>query len=302
MSRHIACDARSTHAINTTNLKADKDELMETVSTEKSFGGVQGVYRHASRETGCDMTFAVYLPPQAEKGPVPVLWYLSGLTCTHANMMDKGEYRRVAAELGLAIVCPDTSPRGDKVPDEDNWQFGSGAGFYVDASQSPYDANYRMYSYVNKELPELVGGAFAVDMARQGIFGHSMGGHGALVVALRNGERFKSCSAFAPIVNPSTAEWSRNAFSKYLGGDEKAWRAWDAVCLAEDGHAFPEILVDQGDADSFLDDGLRPWLFEAACKGTDTKLTLRMQPGYGHSYMFISTFMEEHLRWHAARV
>ena len=275
---------------------------METLSTEKSFGGVQGVYRHASRVTGCDMTFAVYMPPQAEHGPVPVLWYLSGLTCTHANVMEKGEYRRVAAELGLAIICPDTSPRGDDVPDEDNWQFGSGAGFYVDATVAPYDANYRMYSYVLEELPAVIAAHFPVDMAREGIFGHSMGGHGALVMALRNSQRYRSCSAFAPIVNPSTAEWAANAFARYLGPDSDDWRAWDAVALVEDGHAFSEILIDQGDADSFLETGLRPWLLEDVCKGGLTELTLRMQPGYGHSYYFISTFMEDHLRWHAARL
>ena len=275
---------------------------METLSAEKSFGGVQGVYRHASSVTGCDMSFAIFMPPQAENGPVPVLWYLSGLTCTHANVMEKGEYRRVAAELGLAIVCPDTSPRGDGVPDEDNWQFGSGAGFYVDATVPPYDINYRMYSYILEELPKVVAANFAVDMTREGIFGHSMGGHGALVMALRNAERFRSCSAFAPIVNPSTADWAASAFERYLGPEQAAWRAYDAVALVEDGYGFDEILIDQGDADSFLDTGLRPWLFEQACAGGLTELTLRMQPDYGHSYYFISTFMEDHLRWHAARL
>ena len=275
---------------------------METLSTDKSFGGVQGVYRHSSSVTGCDMTFAVYLPPQAEDGPVPVLWYLSGLTCTHANVMEKGEYRRAAAELGIAVICPDTSPRGENVPDEDDWQFGSGAGFYVDATQAPYDANYRMYSYVMEDLPALVATQFPLRMDRQGIFGHSMGGHGALVMALRNGERFRSCSAFAPIVNPMTAEMAAKGPSRYLGADQSAWRAYDAVALVEDGHGFPEILVDQGDADVFLDDGLRPWLLEEACKGSLTDLRLRMQPGYGHAYYFVSTFMEDHLRWHAARL
>ena len=276
---------------------------METLSTEKSFDGVQGVYRHAASQTTCDMTFAVYMPPQAEAGPVPVLWYLSGLTCTHANVMEKGEYRRVAAELGLAIIAPDTSPRGADVPDEpDNWQFGSGAGFYVDASEAPYETHYRMYSYIRDELPALVGDAFNLDMSRQGIFGHSMGGHGALVMALRNPDRFRSASAFAPIVNPSTADLSSSAFTRYLGSDQAAWRAYDAVSLVEDGHSFPEILIDQGDADSFLKLGLRPWLLETAVAGTKTELTLRMQPGYGHSYYFISSFMEDHLRWHAARL
>ncbi len=276
---------------------------METLSTEKSFDGVQGVYRHAASQTACDMTFAVYIPPQAEAAPVPVLWYLSGLTCTHANVMEKGEYRRVAAELGLAIIAPDTSPRGADVPDEpDNWQFGSGAGFYVDASEAPYETHYRMYSYIRDELPALVGDAFNLDMSRQGIFGHSMGGHGALVMALRNPDRFRSASAFAPIVNPSTANLSSSAFPRYLGSDQAAWRAYDAVSLVEDGHSFPEILIDQGDADSFLKLGLRPWLLETAVAGTKTELTLRMQPGYGHSYYFISSFMEDHLRWHAARL
>ena len=276
---------------------------METLSTEKSFDGVQGVYRHAASQTACDMTFAVYIPPQAEAAPVPVLWYLSGLTCTHANVMEKGEYRRVAAELGLAIIAPDTSPRGADVPDEpDNWQVGSGAGFYVDASEAPYETHYRMYSYIRDELPALVGDAFNLDMSRQGIFGHSMGGHGALVMALRNPDRFRSASAFAPIVNPSTADLSSSAFPRYLGSDQAAWRAYDAVSLVEDGHSFPEILIDQGDADSFLKLGLRPWLLETAVAGTKTELTLRMQPGYGHSYYFISSFMEDHLRWHAARL
>lgn len=276
---------------------------MKTVSTAKSHDGVQGVYNHASDTCACDMTFAVFVPPQAADGPRPVLWYLSGLTCTHANVMDKGEYRRLAAELGLIVVCPDTSPRGDHVPDEpDNWQFGKGAGFYVDATQPPYAANYRMYSYVTEELPALIGKEFPADMDRQGVFGHSMGGHGALIVALKNPGRFRSCSAFAPIVQPSTAGWSKPALEKYLGPDEAAWRGWDATLLIEDGHRFDELLVDQGDADGFLDDGLRPWLLEDACKKAGIPLTLNMRPGYDHSYNFISTFMDDHLRWHAARL
>jgi S-formylglutathione hydrolase len=248
------------------------------------------------------MTFAVFMPPDSD-GPVPVLWYLSGLTCSHANVMEKGEYRRLAAELGIAIICPDTSPRGDDVPDEaDNWQFGSGASFYLDATQSPYARHYQMYSYILGELSELVAANFAVDMSRQGIFGHSMGGHGALIMALKNPERFKSCSAFAPIVNPMTADWSSTAFGKYLGDDTAGWRAYDAVALIEDGHEFSDLLVDQGEADSFLDNGLRPWLLDAACQKADIELTLRMQAGYDHSYFFISTFMDDHLRWHAARL
>ena len=276
---------------------------MKTLSTAKSFGGVQGVYSHTSQACACEMTFAVFVPPQAKDGPCPVLWYLSGLTCTHANVMDKGEYRRLAAELGLIVVCPDTSPRGDDVPDEaDNWQFGKGAGFYVDATQAPFVKNYRMYSYVTQELPALIAKEFPADMARQGIFGHSMGGHGALTIALKHPDRFRSASAFAPIVQPSTAGWSRPALEKYLGADAAGWRAYDACALVEDGARFPEFLIDQGTADGFLDEGLRPWLFEAACKGTGIALTLAMREGYDHSYFFISTFMDDHLRWHAQRL
>ena len=276
---------------------------MKTLSTAKSHGGVQGVYSHLSETCACEMTFAVFVPPQAAQGPCPVLWYLSGLTCTHQNVMDKGEYRRMAAELGLIVVCPDTSPRGPDVPDEpDNWQFGKGAGFYVDATQAPFSKNYRMYSYVTRELPALIAKEFPADMARQGIFGHSMGGHGALTVALRHPERFRSASAFAPIVQPSTAGWSKPALEKYLGPDEAAWRAYDACALVEDGARFAEFLVDQGTADGFLDDGLRPWLFEDACKAAGIALTLGMRDGYDHSYFFISTFMDDHLRWHGDRL
>ncbi|NGO53207.1 S-formylglutathione hydrolase [Allomesorhizobium camelthorni] len=276
---------------------------MKPISLSKSHGGIQGVYSHASEACACDMNFAVFAPPQAVEQHCPVVWYLSGLTCTHQNVMDKGEYRRMAAELGLIVVCPDTSPRGAEVPDEkDNWQFGCGAGFYVDATQAPFAKNYRMYSYVMEELPTLIGENFPVDMDRQAIFGHSMGGHGALTMALRNPGHFKSCSAFAPIVNPMTAGWSKPALEKYLGPDEAAWRAYDACALVEDGYRFPEFLVDQGTADGFLDDGLRPWLFEAACAKAGIPLTLRMQEGYDHSYFFISTFMEDHLRWHAAKL
>ena len=276
---------------------------MKTISTSKSHGGVQGVYSHASQACACDMTFAVFVPPQAAEEPCPVVWYLSGLTCTHQNVMDKGEYRRMAAELGLIVVCPDTSPRGDDIPDEkDNWQFGKGAGFYVDATQAPYARNYRMYSYITEELPALIAAEFPADMGRQGIFGHSMGGHGALTMALKHPERFKSCSAFAPIVQPTTAGWSKPALEKYLGSDEQAWRQYDTTALIEDGHRFPEFLVDQGAADGFLDDGLRPWLLEEACAKAGIPLTLRMREGYDHSYFFISTFMDDHLKWHAERL
>ncbi|ESZ27858.1 S-formylglutathione hydrolase [Mesorhizobium sp. L2C084A000] len=276
---------------------------MKIISQTKAHGGVQGVYSHLSTSCRCDMIFAVFIPPQAREAPCPVVWYLSGLTCTHANVMDKGEYRRMAAELGLIVVCPDTSPRGADIPDEkDNWQFGSGAGFYLDATQEPYAKNYRMYSYVTEELPALIAAEFPADMARQAISGHSMGGHGALTIALKNPQRFKSCSAFAPIAQPSTAGWSRPAFEKYLGDDEASWRTCDATSLIEDGYRFPEFLVDQGTSDGFLDDGLMPWLLETACAKAGIPLKLRMQDGYDHSYLFISSFMDDHLRWHAERL
>lgn len=247
------------------------------------------------------MTFAVYVPPHAAGAKLPVLWYLSGLTCTHANVMEKGEYRQAAATHGVIIVCPDTSPRGEGVADvADDWKLGCGAGFYVDATVAPWSAHYRMYSYVTKELPAVVAANFPMaDMGRQGIFGHSMGGHGALVAALRNPGRYLSCSAFAPIVHPMTADWSRPALAAYLGADEAAWRTWDAVALIEDGARLPDLLVDQGTADSFLQDGLRPWLLEEACRLAGQPLTLRMQDGYDHSYYFISSFMADHVAWHA---
>lgn len=276
---------------------------MNIISQNTAFGGMQGVFSHESEACRCEMTFAVFVPPQAIKEPRPVLWYLSGLTCTHANVMEKGEYRRMAAELGLIIVCPDTSPRGNEVPDElTNWQMGKGAGFYLDATETPWAENYQMYTYITEELPALIAKQFRADMSRQGIFGHSMGGHGAMTIALKNPERFKSCSAFAPIVQPSTADWSAPAFEKYLGSDKALWRRYDACALVEDGARFPEFLIDQGKADSFLENGLRPWLFEDAIKGTDISLTLRMHERYDHSYYFISTFMDDHLKWHAERL
>jgi len=276
---------------------------LETKSLWKSHGGMQGVYTHVSNTCACPMTFAVFVPPHAEGRKLPVLWYLSGLTCTHANVMEKGEYRKAAAELGVIIVCPDTSPRGEGVADvPDDWKLGCGAGFYVDATEAPWSAHYRMYSYVTAELPGLIMANFPMaDMSRQGIFGHSMGGHGALVAALRNPGRYRSCSAFAPIVHPMTADWSRPALTSYLGPDERAWRTWDAVALMEDGARPPELLIDQGSTDPFLQDGLRPWLLEEACKAAGVPLTLRMQDGYDHSYFFISSFMAEHVAFHAAR-
>lgn len=276
---------------------------MKIVSQNKAHGGMQGVYSHQSEACKCEMTFAVFVPPQAAERPCPVVWYLSGLTCTHANVMEKGEYRKKAAELGLIIVCPDASPRGDDVPNEaTNWQFGSGAGFYLDATQAPWSTHYNMYTYVTEELPAIIAANFPADMARQSVFGHSMGGHGAMTIALKHPDRYKACSAFAPIVQPSTADWSAGAFAKYLGGDKASWRAYDACALVADGARFPEFLIDQGTADGFLDDGLRPWLFEDAVKDTGIDLTLRMQEGYDHSYFFISSFMDDHLEWHAARL
>jgi S-formylglutathione hydrolase len=275
---------------------------MDILSDIACHGGRQLVIRHAATSTACDMTFALFLPPG--EGPHAVVWYLSGLTCTHANVMEKGEYRRAAAELGLAVVCPDTSPRGPDVPggDPEAWQVGQGASFYVDATQPPYAEHYQMHRYITQELPDVVLANFALDPARQGIFGHSMGGHGALLCALRHPGRYRSCSAFAPITQPSTAEWSRGAFTAYLGADESAWQDWDSVSLIRQGARIDALLVDQGDADGFLNNGLRPWLLQAACAAAGINLNLRMQPGYDHSYYFVSTFMEDHLRWHAQRL
>ena len=277
---------------------------VEIVSEVRSHGGVQGVYRHPSRETGTAMTFALFLPPQTEHGPVPLLTYLSGLTCTHANVVEKGEYRAACAEAGVAFLAPDTSPRGDEVPGdpEGAWDFGLGAGFYVDATEAPWAANYRMWSYVTEELPALVAEGFPVDRERQGITGHSMGGHGALTVALRNPGRFRSVSAFAPIVAPGQVPWGEKALSRYLGSDRNAWRAHDAVALIEDGARVPELLVDIGTADPFFEKELRPELLERACADAAIALTLNRREGYDHSYYFISTFMADHVAWHAERL
>lgn len=278
--------------------------MIETVSTNRSHGGVQGVYKHASAATGTEMTFSVYVPPHDEGATLPVVWFLSGLSCTHANVTEKGEFRAACAELGLILVAPDTSPRGGGVPDDaaGAYDFGLGAGFYVDATETPFAANYRMWSYVTEELPALVAANFPVDMARQSIMGHSMGGHGALTIGLRHPDRFKAVSALAPIVAPSQEPWGVKALSGYLGDDRATWRSHDAVALIEDGARIPAILVDQGDADQFLVEQLRPELLKAACDAAAIDLTLRMQPGYDHSYYFISTFMADHLRWHAQRL
>jgi S-formylglutathione hydrolase len=276
---------------------------LDTLSVARAHGGTLHVVKHASRETGTDMTFSVFVPPQADEGALcPVVWYLSGLTCTHANVTDKGEYRRACAELGLIFVAPDTSPRGEGVPDDPAYDLGQGAGFYVDATQPPFARHFRMSSYVVDELPEVVASVFPVDPDRQAITGHSMGGHGALTLALRRPGQYRSVSAFAPIVAPSQVPWGEKALTAYLGPSRQAWRAHDAVSLIEDGARLPELLVDQGTADTFLQRELRPDLLEQACRDAGIDLSLRHQPGYDHSYNFISTFMADHLRWHADRL
>ena len=277
---------------------------IETVSTVQSHGGTQGVYRHASRTTGTTMTFSVYLPPHSRGGKLPVVWYLSGLTCTHANVTEKGEFRAACAELGLIFVAPDTSPRGDGVPGDPAgaYDFGLGAGFYVDATQEPFARHYRMWSYVTEELPAIVAQEFPADMARQSIMGHSMGGHGALTIGLSFPDRFKAVSAFAPIVAPSQVPWGQKALKGYLGSDPSTWRRHDAVALIEDGARVVALLVDQGAADQFLKEQLRPELLQRASANAGIDLTLRLQTGYDHSYYFISTFMADHLRWHAQRL
>ena len=277
---------------------------LEQVSAAKSFDGIQGVYRHASAETGTDMTFSVYVPAHEEGETLPVIWWLSGLTCTHANVTEKGGFRAACAKHRLIFVAPDTSPRGDIVPDDPDgaYDFGLGAGFYVDATQDPWAANYRMWSYVTRELPDLVFAHFPADRARQGIMGHSMGGHGALTVGLRHPDRFKSVSAFAPIVAPSQVSWGQKALGNYLGPDRAAWRKHDAVALIEDGARLPELLIDQGADDVFLEKELRPELLRDACTQAGIDLMLNLREGYDHSYYFVTTFMADHLAWHAARL
>jgi S-formylglutathione hydrolase len=276
---------------------------VKTISEHKCFGGVQGYYSHASAEIGLDMKFSVFMPPQARAAKVPVLYYLAGLTCTEETFAIKAGAQRVAAELGLMLVAPDTSPRGANLPGEaDSWDFGVGAGFYVDATREPWAKHYRMYSYVTRELPALVAEKFPAEASRQGIFGHSMGGHGALVCALRNPGRYQSLSAFAPISAPMRCPWGKKAFKNYLGDDHATWREYDASELVKKT-VFPQtILVDQGLADKFLVDQLFPEVLETACRDAGQRLTLRRQEGYDHGYFFIATFMEDHLRHHAAHL
>ena len=273
---------------------------LTTISEHACFGGVQGFYSHHSAETGTAMRFAVFRPPQAQRGRVPVLYYLAGLTCTEETFPTKAGAQRMAAALGLMLVAPDTSPRGAGIPGEDaDWDFGTGAGFYVDATQSPWAAHYRMYSYVTRELPRVVLDHFPGDEERQGIFGHSMGGHGALVCALKNPELYRSLSAFAPIAAPTRCPWGHKAFSGYLGPDRAAWRDWDASELVRLRPFGRPILIDQGMDDKFLAEQLHPEAFEEACRTAGQALTLRRQPDYDHGYYFISTFVEDHLRHHA---
>jgi len=275
---------------------------LEQVSLNKAFGGEQGVWQHASAQTGTAMRFSVFVPDHKPGQKLPVLWYLSGLTCTHANVTEKGDYRRACARHGIIFVAPDTSPRGEGVADDEAYDLGQGAGFYVDASQAPWTPHFRMRAYIEQELPAILAGNFPVDLSRQGITGHSMGGHGALTIALRNPERFRSVSAFAPIVAPLQCPWGDKALTAYLGADRAAWRPYDAVALIEDGARLPALLVDQGEADNFLEGQLKTHLLEQACKTAGIPATIRMQPGYDHSYYFISSFMDDHIDWHAARL
>lgn len=276
---------------------------LDYLSQNKAFGGQQFVCSHYAEATGTDMTFSVYVPPHENGARLPVLTYLSGLTCNHTNVTEKGEYRAACAQHGIIFVAPDTSPRGNDVPDAaDEYDFGKGAGFYVDATQDPWGRHYRMRSYIEIELPALVAREFPVDLSRQGITGHSMGGHGALTIGLRNPDRYRSISAFSPIVAPSRVPWGEKALSRYLGEDRDAWRAYDAVAMIEDGARHSDILIDQGTVDQFLEEQLKTGALSLACAKAGMKPEVRMQEGYDHSYYFISTFMADHIAWHAARM
>ena len=271
---------------------------MKTVSENTSFRGTQGVYTHRSDTCACDMTFALFLPEEARQGPVPLLWFLSGLTCTHENAMTKAGAQAWAAEHGIAVVFPDTSPRGDGVADDDAYDLGKGAGFYVNATQDPWKPHFQMWSYIADELPALLAENFPLDMDRQSVCGHSMGGHGALTLAMNLDGRFRSVSAFAPIANPTASDWGRKQFAAYLGNDEDTWRKFDASLLMADKGFDGPVLIDQGTDDQFLD-LLKPEALAAAIATRRQNATFRMQPGYDHSYFFISTFMEDHVAFHA---
>jgi S-formylglutathione hydrolase len=276
---------------------------LETISEHGCFGGKMGFYRHRSSVNDCDMQFSVFLPPQAENSKVPVLTFLSGLTCTEETFMIKSGAQRYAAQLGLMLISPDTSPRGDDVPDDPDgaYDFGSAAGFYLNATEPPWSANFQMYDYVTRELPEILFSEFPADADRQGIFGHSMGGHGALTLGLKNPDTFQSISAFAPICSPMNCPWGQKALGNYLGGDQSTWPEYDATELVKRmGNARPQskILIDQGMDDQFLEQELHPHLFEAACAEHSVDLELRRHEGYDHGYYFISTFMEDHLKHH----
>lgn len=270
-----------------------------TVSSFNSFGGTLSVHDHDSAVTGTTMRFAVYAPPQAEAGPVPVLWYLSGLTCNWSNVMEKGNLQAAAARHGVIVIAPDTSPRGESVPDDESYDLGQGAGFYLTATQAPWSRHFLMDQYIKDELPALVAEHFPADMNRQGVFGHSMGGHGALTLHLKHPETYKTCSAFAPIVAPTQVPWGEKAFMAYLGDDRSTWATYDACQLVRKQTSDAHILVDQGLADTFLEEQLKPELFEAACAEAGQSLTLRRQAGYDHSYYFIATFMDDHIAHHA---
>jgi S-formylglutathione hydrolase len=274
---------------------------MEVLSENRCFGGRQLRYQHRSRVLDCDMTFSVYLPPQAEQGDVPVVYWLSGLTCSDENFVIKAGAQRYAAELGLALVMPDTSPRGDGVPDDPDgaYDFGLGAGFYVNATQEPWRAHYRMYEYITDELPVVIEREFPVDGKRVGISGHSMGGHGALTIALKNPGRFHSVSAFAPICSPMNCPWGEKALTGYLGSDRDFWREYDTIELLPMARERLPVLIDQGSADDFLAEQLKTELLEQACASTDYPMTIRMQEGYDHSYFFIASFIGDHLAFHA---
>ncbi|WP_031520705.1 S-formylglutathione hydrolase [Siccibacter colletis] len=271
---------------------------MEMVEEHRIFAGQQQRWRHTSSVLQCEMTFSIFIPPARHDAPPPVLYWLSGLTCNDENFTTKAGAQRVAAELGIVLVMPDTSPRGDAVADDDAYDLGKGAGFYLNATREPWAAHYRMYDYLRDELPALIRSHFTVG-ERESIFGHSMGGHGALVMALKNPGRFRSVSAFAPIVNPAAVPWGEKAFSAYLGDDRAAWQAWDSCALMENADAMLPTLIDQGESDNFLEGQLKPERLAAVAKAKGWPLELRMQPGYDHSYYFIASFVEDHLRFHA---